>query len=93
MNLGCDAIKDLHYFLHRPVNQIVAAWTAMEKIDKNNGCLFVLPGTHKGPLYKHDYPEWEVWAFTLNVQCILYYVTICDLSFRHNISSVNWKID
>ena len=32
----------------------------MEHIDRNNGCLCVLPGTHKGPLKPHDYPNWEV---------------------------------
>ena len=26
----------------------------MEHIDRNNGCLAVLPGTHKGPLQPHD---------------------------------------
>lgn len=51
--------QDLHYFPFRPSNSIVCAWTAMEHIDRNNGCLVVLPGTHKGPLKPHDYPQWE----------------------------------
>ncbi|XP_019365099.1 PREDICTED: phytanoyl-CoA dioxygenase, peroxisomal isoform X1 [Gavialis gangeticus] len=51
--------QDLHYFPFRPANLIVAAWTAMERIDRSNGCLVVLPGTHKGSLKQHDYPEWE----------------------------------
>ncbi|XP_012863046.2 phytanoyl-CoA dioxygenase, peroxisomal [Echinops telfairi] len=51
--------QDLHYFPFRPINNIVCAWTAMEHIDRNNGCLVVLPGTHKGPLKQHDYPKWE----------------------------------
>ncbi|XP_075408477.1 phytanoyl-CoA dioxygenase, peroxisomal isoform X1 [Tenrec ecaudatus] len=51
--------QDLHYFPFRPINNIVCAWTAMEHIDRNNGCLVVLPGTHKGPLKEHDYPKWE----------------------------------
>ncbi|XP_006877694.1 PREDICTED: phytanoyl-CoA dioxygenase, peroxisomal-like [Chrysochloris asiatica] len=51
--------QDLHYFPFRPINTIVCAWTAMEHIDRNNGCLVVLPGTHKGPLKQHDYPQWE----------------------------------
>ncbi|XP_025301283.2 phytanoyl-CoA dioxygenase, peroxisomal-like isoform X2 [Canis lupus baileyi] len=51
--------QDLHYFPFRPNNKIVCAWTAMEHIDRNNGCLCVLPGTHKGPLKPHDYPNWE----------------------------------
>merc|ERR1719427_86252 len=51
--------QDLHYFPFRPADRIVAAWTAMEHIDDNNGCLVVQPGTHKGCLEQHDYPEWE----------------------------------
>ena len=51
--------QDLHYFPFRPSNLIVCAWTAMEHIDRNNGCLVVLPGTHKGTLKPHDYPKWE----------------------------------
>ncbi|KAM5339219.1 phytanoyl-CoA dioxygenase, peroxisomal [Glossophaga mutica] len=51
--------QDLHYFPFRPSNKIVCAWTAMEHIDRNNGCLVVLPGTHKGTLKPHDYPQWE----------------------------------
>ncbi|XP_077879649.1 phytanoyl-CoA dioxygenase, peroxisomal-like isoform X1 [Ictidomys tridecemlineatus] len=51
--------QDLHYFPFWPSNLIVCAWTAMEHIDRNNGCLAVLPGTHKLPLKPHDYPQWE----------------------------------
>ncbi|XP_058388800.1 phytanoyl-CoA dioxygenase, peroxisomal-like [Diceros bicornis minor] len=51
--------QDLHYFPFRPSNNIVCAWTAMEHVDRNNGCLAVLPGTHKGSLKPHDYPQWE----------------------------------
>ncbi|KAM4039179.1 phytanoyl-CoA dioxygenase, peroxisomal [Anomaloglossus baeobatrachus] len=51
--------QDLHYFPFRPADLMVCAWTAMERIDRSNGCLVVLPGTHKGVLKQHDYPEWE----------------------------------
>lgn len=52
--------QDLLYFPLRPVNKIVGAWTAMEEISADNGCLIVLPGTHKNQqLYRHDYPDWE----------------------------------
>nr|XP_025872236.1 phytanoyl-CoA dioxygenase, peroxisomal isoform X1 [Vulpes vulpes] len=51
--------QDEHYISFRPSNKIVCAWTAMEHIDRNNGCLCVLPGTHKGSLKPHDYPNWE----------------------------------
>lgn len=36
----------------------------MEKVHRKNGCLVVLPGTHKGTLMEHDYPDWEVDAHT-----------------------------
>ncbi|XP_026277846.1 phytanoyl-CoA dioxygenase, peroxisomal-like [Frankliniella occidentalis] len=52
--------QDLHYFPFRPANRIVASWTAMEDIHERNGCLFVVPGSHRaGELYQHDYPDWE----------------------------------
>ncbi|XP_005808084.1 phytanoyl-CoA dioxygenase, peroxisomal [Xiphophorus maculatus] len=51
--------QDLHYFPFRPTDRIVCAWTAMERVTRQNGCLVVLPGTHKGALQEHDYPDWE----------------------------------
>lgn len=52
--------QDLHYFPFRPADRIVAAWTAMEEIHENNGCLFVVPGSHRqNELYQHDYPDWQ----------------------------------
>jgi len=51
--------QDLHYFLFRPADRIVCAWTAMEKVTRDNGCLVVLPGTHRGMLQPHEYPSWE----------------------------------
>lgn len=52
--------QDLHYFPFRPADKIVCAWTAMEKVNRQNGCLVVLPGTHTSTLQEHDYPDWEV---------------------------------
>ncbi len=52
--------QDLHYFPFRPADRIVCAWTAMEKVNGDNGCLVVLPGTHTSALQEHDYPDWEV---------------------------------
>ena len=34
----------------------------MEKVNRQNGCLVVIPGTHKGQLLQHDYPKWEVYT-------------------------------
>ncbi|RWS14159.1 phytanoyl-CoA dioxygenase: peroxisomal-like protein, partial [Dinothrombium tinctorium] len=51
--------QDLHYFPLRPANRIVCAWTALERVTRENGCLVAIPGTHKGELLEHDYPDWE----------------------------------
>lgn len=51
--------QDLHYFPFRPADRVVCSWTAMQKVNRENGCLVVLPGSHKGELLQHDYPEWE----------------------------------
>ncbi|CAF2540198.1 unnamed protein product [Rotaria sp. Silwood2] len=51
--------QDLYYFPFRPADRIVCAWTAMEHIHRENGCLVVLPGTHKDELQEHGYPKWK----------------------------------
>jgi phytanoyl-CoA hydroxylase len=51
--------QDLYYFPFRPADKIVCAWTAMEAVTRQNGCLVVVPGSHKGDLLDHEYPEWE----------------------------------
>ena len=52
--------QDLWYFPFRPADKIVCAWTAMERVHRENGCLVVYPGTHKGELLDHCYPDWKV---------------------------------
>ena len=32
----------------------------MQQVNRENGCLVVLPGSHKGELLPHEYPKWEV---------------------------------
>jgi phytanoyl-CoA hydroxylase len=51
--------QDLQYFPFRPADGICCSWTAMEWVHRGNGCLVVVPGSHKGPLHAHDYPKWE----------------------------------
>jgi len=51
--------QDLYYFPFRPADRIVCSWTAMEKVNRQNGCLVVCPGTHTGTLLAHEYPKWE----------------------------------
>ncbi len=51
--------QDLLYFPFRPADRIVASWTALERVTKENGCLVVIPGTHRGELLQHENPDWE----------------------------------
>merc|ERR1711963_375549 len=53
--------QDLYYFPFRPAERIVCSWTAMQTINRDNGCLVVVPGSHirPGKLLTHEYPKWE----------------------------------
>ena len=51
--------QDLLYFPLRPADKIAAVWTALERVTKENGCLVVVPGTHRGELLAHENPDWE----------------------------------
>ncbi len=51
--------QDLLYFPFRPADRIVATWTALQPCTRENGCLVVVPGTHKGELLRHENPDWE----------------------------------
>ncbi|WP_308637238.1 phytanoyl-CoA dioxygenase family protein [Paenibacillus silvisoli] len=47
---GQAAHQDYEYIHHEP-NTMIATSLAMEQIDEENGCLYVIPGSHKlGPL-------------------------------------------
>ncbi len=48
--------QDLLYFPFRPADRIVASWTALERVNKENGCLVVVPGSHRGGLLTHENP-------------------------------------
>ncbi|WP_054024583.1 phytanoyl-CoA dioxygenase family protein [Bacillus sp. FJAT-28004] len=50
---GQAAHQDFYYIKNDPMTMI-AAWIAMEdKVDEQNGCLWVIPGTHKLGLLPH----------------------------------------
>jgi phytanoyl-CoA hydroxylase len=51
--------QDLVYFPFRPADAIVASWTALEPVTRENGCLVIVPGTHRGPLHDHENMDWE----------------------------------
>ena len=55
--------QDLLYFPQRPTDSIVCAWAAIERVDRENGCLAVLPGSHRaGTLHAHGYPKGDGWS-------------------------------
>jgi phytanoyl-CoA hydroxylase len=51
--------QDLLYFGFRPGDAVVGSWTALEPVTRANGCLAVLPGSHRGELQPHEYPDWD----------------------------------
>jgi phytanoyl-CoA hydroxylase len=54
--------QDLLYFPDRPIDRIVCAWAAVGDMTRGNGCLCVVPGSHKkaeGKITKHAYPQWS----------------------------------
>jgi ectoine hydroxylase-related dioxygenase (phytanoyl-CoA dioxygenase family) len=51
----------------------------MERVNEDNGCLVVVPGTHKGELLPHDYPKWHVSRFknfTLTASWYTFHITV-----------------
>ena len=50
--------QDSAYFTIEP-REIVTCWTALDAATIDNGCLWVIPGSHKGELLDHDQP-WQV---------------------------------
>lgn len=51
--------QDLRYFKLSPADKIVGVWTAMLETSRANGCLAVIPGSHRNGLLEHDNPDWE----------------------------------
>ena len=51
--------QDLLYFPFRPADWIVATSAALEDVTQENGCLEIIPGSHKGDLMEHGNPDWE----------------------------------
>ncbi|KAJ8708594.1 hypothetical protein PYW08_009976 [Mythimna loreyi] len=50
--------QDLFYFPFRPADKIVATWTPIDPVSRDNGCLYMVPGSHQpGILYEHDEQE------------------------------------
>ena len=51
--------QDIRYFSMRPASSIVASWTAMMPTRRANGCLAVIPGSHREGVLSHGSPDWN----------------------------------
>jgi phytanoyl-CoA hydroxylase len=53
-------------YIKNELNTLTACWIAMDDADEENGCLWVVPGTNRGPLLGHgavrDTEEHEDWT-------------------------------
>ncbi len=49
--------QDLAYFPFGPAERIVAAWASLEQATIQNGALKIIPKSHTGKFFDHDYPD------------------------------------
>ena len=51
--------QDLRYFALRPADAMLGTWTAISPANRGNGCLAVIPGSHREGFLDHAEPDWE----------------------------------
>ena len=55
IGLGFPWHQDKFYFRNRfRTETTVGTWTAIDAADRENGCLYVIPGSHKRDIFEHD---------------------------------------
>ena len=55
IGLGFPWHQDKFYFRNRfRTETTVGTWTAIDPADRENGCLYVIPGSHKRDIFQHD---------------------------------------
>ena len=55
IGLGFPWHQDKFYFRNRfNTETTVGTWTAIDAADRENGCLYVVPGSHKSDIFQHD---------------------------------------
>ena len=55
IGLGFPWHQDKFYFRNRfNTETTVGTWTAIDAADRENGCLYVIPGSHKWDVFQHD---------------------------------------
>ncbi len=50
--------QDASYLLTEP-QRVVGLWVALEDADRTNGCLWMAPGSHRGPLRERFEVDWD----------------------------------
>ena len=51
--------QDLRYFSLRPADGMLGTWTAISPASRANGCLSVIPKSHREGFLEHAAPDWE----------------------------------
>jgi phytanoyl-CoA hydroxylase len=46
----------------------LTVWVALDDVDESNGCVWVLPGSHKGGLLDHSQKSADNWHLTVPVE-------------------------
>ena len=55
IGLGFPWHQDMFYFRNRfNTETTIGTWTAIDTADRDNGCLYVIPGSHKNDIHEHD---------------------------------------
>lgn len=55
IGLGFPWHQDMFYFRNRfKTETTIGTWTAIDAADRDNGCLYVIPGSHKHEIHEHD---------------------------------------
>ena len=55
IGLGFPWHQDKFYFRNRfHTETTIGTWTAIDPADEDNGCLYVIPGSHKRDIFQHD---------------------------------------
>ena len=55
IGLGFPWHQDKFYFRNRfRTETTIGTWTAIDPADQQNGCLYVVPGSHKWDIFEHD---------------------------------------
>ncbi|RAP75738.1 phytanoyl-CoA dioxygenase family protein [Paenibacillus montanisoli] len=55
LGVGQPYHQDSYYLKSKP-DTLIGVWIALDDVDEQNGCLHVIPGSHRGPIYPHEVP-------------------------------------